>query len=210
MSRVRYVSVGVLLAALLGGGIFLLTKNHPAGEQETVSGSDKTKGPAGARIQIVEYSDFQCPSCRQAQPVLARFIADHPGEIRLAFRHFPLAGHPWSALAHQAAECANQSGRFWDYHDRLFAEQSRWSASASSPVETFLHYAADLGLDLDAFASCLTDARIGEKILQEKTRGDKIKITATPTFFINGKRLVGPQELQGKGREMIIENVRKK
>ena len=124
------------------------------------------------------------------------------GQIRLAYRHFPLPGHRWSALAHQAAECAHRQGRFWEYHDRLYAEQTQWSLSLD-PTETFLRYAGDLGLDLDAFAVCLGDAGVGREILLEKNEGERLKITATPTFFIRRERVVGPRELEMKGEALI-------
>ena len=198
----RYLGVGLVLILGLGGGIFFVNVHRPVPKPTPVLPTEKIKGPLQAPIQIIEYSDFQCPACRQAQAELSRIMAAHPNQIELVFRHFPLPGHQWSGLAHQAAECAHEQGRFWDYHYRLYAQQLEWG-EAASPAEIFLQDARDLGLDLDRFAACLGDVQVGRKVLADKSDGERLKITATPTFFINGERVVGPRELQMKGDALI-------
>ena len=202
----RYAFAGVLIIACVSGGIFWF-KARQATHTAAVSGTDmKVQGPADAPIKIIEYSDFQCPACQRAGTTLAQFFAAYPGKIQLFFRHFPLSSHTWSPLAHQAAECASEAGHFWEYHDRLYSEQAIWS-NLSNPTETFLKFAGDLNLDLDRFAACLTDQKIARRILEEKQQGESLQIKSTPTFFINGERVVGPIELQIRGENLIRQTL---
>lgn len=205
--NIRYLLMGVILAGGIVGGVLLLKKNQPAIPVVQASSAPETKvrGPKDAKVQIIEYSDFQCPACQRAQAAIQNVLAAYPNEVRLIFRHFPLSGHIWSGISHQAAECANEAGRFWDYHDRLYAEQSKWSGP-TNPTGTFLIYARDMGLDLDKFAACLTDQRITRRIIEEKQKGDSLKVSSTPTFFIQEERLVGPVEFQTKA-ETIVRKV---
>ena len=130
-------------------------------------------------------------------------MGEFPGKVRIIFRHFPLAGHPWSPLAHRAAECANKAGHFWDYYDRLYNEQQNWSGMAN-PTQTFFEYAKDYGMNLDQFAQCIVNPETTQIILKERQEGERLKITSTPTFFINGdNRFAGAVELQNKGIEFI-------
>ena len=200
----RYFAAGVILTALLVGGIFLLKKNRPVVPHKlsAVAASAKIRGPENAPVQIVEYSDFQCPACQRAQSSLNRFLADYEGKIQLVFRHYPLPGHVWAGIAHQAAECANEQGRFWEYHDRLYAEQKKWSGP-EMPMETFLRYGRDLGLNLDRFGACFADQNVVKRIQNEKKGGVNLQVNSTPTFFINGERLVGPVDLEMKGENVI-------
>ncbi len=200
----RYVVAGILLVGLLAGGVVWMRYSKykaplpPAAQAHET----KVKGPAQAKIQIVEYSDFQCPACQRAQQALNQLLQSYPDQIQLSFYHFPLPNHAWSGVAHQAAECAHQMGQFWPYHDRLYGEQAKWSGP-SDPTETFLRYAQDLGLPLDPFASCLADPKIKRKILAEKARGESLEVKSTPTFLINGERVVGPIDLEVKGDALI-------
>lgn len=193
----------VVLMALVGGFFFLRQKYSGTAvfTPDKVSGG-RLRGPQTAPVEIVEFSDFQCPACKKAQPVLADLLARYPDQVKLIFKHFPLRGHPWALLAHQAAECAHREGRFWDYHDRLYAEQEHWSKS-TNPAEDFLRYAREVGLELEPFASCLTREEVRQAILADKREGQKLKISSTPTFFINGTRIVGHVELKREGEKIM-------
>ena len=201
--NIRYLLIGVVLTAGIAGGIFLMKKNQPVmpGVQATVP-ETKLRGAANAKVQIIEYSDFQCPACQKAEAPIQRVLSTYPNDVQLVFRHFPLPGHLWSGVAHQAAECANEAGRFWDYHDRLYAEQSKWSGTVN-PTETFLTYARDMGFNLHKFAACLSDQTITRRIIDEKQKGNSLKVSSTPTFVIQGERLVGPVEFDTKAEVVI-------
>lgn len=200
----KYMTTGVILVAVLAGGIlFMRSRNGvsslPAPETGQVL---RAKGPADAPVQIIEYSDFECPACQKAQPVLDQILKDYPGKIRIIYHHFPLAGHRWAALAHQAAECMNEQGMFWPYHDRLYAEQEQWS-KLPNPSETFLRYAVDLGVPVEIFADCMMSEKVRRRIIEEKSQGESLKVQSTPTFFIGDLRAVGHIELQAQGRKKI-------
>lgn len=199
----KYAAVGIILTLLLVGGVLFIRQTKPvAHEIPKHTDTVKSKGPVDAPIQIVEYSDFQCPSCRNAGKVLSKIFVDYPGQIRLVFRHFPLAMHRWSQLAHQAVECAGIQGQFWPYHDKMFNEQEKWSIEVD-PTETFLRYASSMNLNIDTFVSCMEDPKVRETIMADKSKGEFIQVNSTPTFFINGERFVGPMDLEKKGIPMI-------
>lgn len=195
----RYGLTGLVLTALLVGSVFFARlANPPLPSSRLAANFPRAKGPVDAPIQIIEYSDFQCPACGKAQPLLARLLAEYPEKIRLIYQHFPLDGHPWSGLAHQTAECAAQQNRFWSLHDQLYAEQSDWSKSPESPLETFMKYAAGGGVDLPTFSQCLTDPNVTKKIREEKLAGEDLGVRSTPTFFVNGEAVVGELKLREK------------
>lgn len=204
----RYLFAGAVLIAVLISGVVMARsvmlpseKNEtalPAGEGQ----QEKVKGSPSASVEIIEYSDFQCPACRTAQDVLRTLLTKYPGKVRIVFRHFPLAGHQWSAIAHHAAECANRQGRFWDYQDMLFAKQPEWSLP-ENPTAKFIGYAKDSGLNLDPFAACLSDQSVQEIVVREKAMGKESQVTSTPTFFVNGVRAVGHIQLAALAEKVL-------
>lgn len=201
----RTLATGIIVIAVLVSGILWLRQGRGRrlgplfARQEAYA---KVKGPADAPVQIVEYSDFQCPACMKAQPSLNAILQEYPGKIRLTFFHYPLPMHPWAGIAHQAAECANRQGKFWEFHDRVYREQPVWSVAANAS-ELLISYAKDAGVDLDAFGACLSNAEVTRKILGERARGQGLQVASTPTFFINGERVVGQAELDANGRNII-------
>ncbi len=204
MKNSRYVLTGMILIGVLVAAVLLVKKNQPE-SAATVSPADlKTKGPKAAPIQIVEYSDFECPACARAEASVQKVMADpaFSGKIRFVYRHFPLSGHRWSGLAHQAAECANEQRKFWEYHDKLYADQSIWS-QMENPTENFIRYAKELNLTMENFGFCLANPEIHHRIMEEKKTGEDLQIRSTPTFFVNGERLVGPLELEMRAPDMI-------
>lgn len=156
---------------------------------------DPALGRAEAPVVIVEFSDFQCPYCarfaQQTFPQLKREYID-TGKVRLVFRDFPLSFHQNAALAAEAAQCAHEQGRFWEYHDRLFAGQGEWSGSANAG-QVFAGYAEGLGLDGARFRECLSSKRYAAEVQKDFNDGKGYGVTGTPTFFINGVKLVGAQ-----------------
>lgn len=203
MKNGRYVFVGILLMAVMAGSVFYIRKIRPMAPVTMETGG-KTLGPSGAPVQIVVYSDFQCPACQKGELVIQKMMSlpEFSGKIHLTFRHYPLPVHRWAGLAHQAAECAHKEGKFWDYHHKLYAEQAIWSAQ-NNPTEAFLRYAKEIGLPLDAFALCLASPEIRSQVLKDQSKGDNLRIQSTPTYFINGERVVGPMELVQQGDPMI-------
>lgn len=180
---------------ILIGAIAILRHFKPSG---SLAADDlaKSKGPLRAVVQIIEFSDFQCPACRVAQQTLSELANLYPEKVRVTFQHFPLEGHKWSGLAHQAAECAAAQKQFWPYHDRLYAEQAAWTVAIENPLESLLRYAKDTGMDLDPFSRCLGDGQVNQRIRQEKATGVGLGVRSTPSFFVNGKMVVGSTTLK--------------
>ncbi len=146
-------------------------------------------GPAHAPITIVEFSDFQCPYCQQSVRIFKELRHMYGEKIRLVYRDYPGPNHPYAPQAAEAARCAGEQGKFWEYHDLLFGRQSPGKAW------DFVALAKELGLQLNVFDSCLNSERFREEITRDLQDGLKLGITSTPTFFINGRPLVGAQPL---------------
>lgn len=143
-------------------------------------------GPADAPLQIVEFGDFSCPYCRQAVPALRQFLAAHPGQVRLVYRHFPLADvHPRAQAAAIAAVCANDQGKFWLYHDKLFMNQERHQE------DDLVKYAGETGLNMPLWQSCRRAAAAARVVSDDFQAGLSLGVDGTPTFFINGARVAG-------------------
>ncbi|MGZ8532966.1 MAG: thioredoxin domain-containing protein [Candidatus Binatia bacterium] len=156
----------------------------------TVDGSP-FKGPAKAPVTIVEFSDFHCPFCRRVIPTLAQLESQYGEKIKLVFRDFPIESlHPGATKAHEAARCANEQGKFWLYHDKLFAGPSN-----ASP-ELFNGLAKELGLDAVAFETCLGSGKYQAAIKQDIEEGNRAGVTGTPAFFINGRLISGAQPVE--------------
>ena len=160
----------------------------PAGLADSLVGPGTlVKGPPDAPITIVEFSDFQCPFCASAQPVLKQVLEAYPNDVKLVFRHFPLERHPEAKIAAEAAECAARQGKFWEYHDRLFA-----SPSAISVIHLGV-IAEEVGLDRPTFSTCLETGASRTRVNEDLERGVRAGVTATPTFFVNGRMVEGAQ-----------------
>jgi predicted DsbA family dithiol-disulfide isomerase len=144
-----------------------------------------SKGAADAPITLVEYSDFQCPYCARVTPTLERLRERYGDQLRLVFRDFPLPMHKDASKAHEAAACAGDQERFWELHDKLFANQR------SLQVADLKRYAADAGLSADAFAQCLDSGRKADGLRQAVAEGARFGVSGTPTFFVNGRMLSG-------------------
>jgi protein-disulfide isomerase len=153
------------------------------------------KGPATAPVTLVEFTDFHCPFCKQVQPTLDQLLAKYTGKVKLVYRDFPIDQlHPQARRAHEAARCANDQGKFWPYHDRLYA-----NAPKGSP-EDLKAYAQEVGLDLPAFEQCFSSRKYQAAVQQDEDAGIRAGVTGTPAFFVNGRLLSGAQPLESFAR----------
>ena len=142
-------------------------------------------GTDGAPVTIVEFSDFQCPYCRQVQPTVKRLMAEYEGKVKLVFRDFPLRNiHPQAQKAAEAAQCAAEQKKFWPYHDKLFT-------AASLQIDDLKKYAHELELNVEQFAACLDSNKYVGGIDADMQAGQNAGVNATPTFFVNGYPLSG-------------------
>jgi protein-disulfide isomerase len=153
-----------------------------------VSADDPVIGPASAPVTLVEFSDFQCPFCQRVAPTLKQVKDKYGDKVRVVWKDFPLTQiHPQAFKAGEAAHCAADQGKFWEYHDQLFANQQ-----ALQPTDLKKH-AADLGLDAGAFATCLDTSKYGERVRDGVAEGSRLGVNSTPTIYINGRVLSGAQ-----------------
>ena len=149
----------------------------------------QVRGPDQAPVTIVEFSDFQCPFCRSAIPALQELLRQYPSGVRWVFKNYPLEFHPDSLLAHKAALAAGEQGKFWEMHDLIFAHQG------GIKRDDLLQRASQLGLDMKRFVADLDGNRFQTVIDEDKAEGSRLGVTGTPTFFVNGKRMVGMRPL---------------
>jgi len=159
----------------------------PDRPRKVFDGSGPGRGPANARVTIVEFADFQCPYCSKASDVVKKVAAEYPADVRVVFRHFPLANHPLAPRAAEASACANEQGKFWEYHDHLFANPRDLDETALKA------HAVTLGLEVKAFVDCLESGRMKALVEKDRRAGEAAGVSGTPAFFVNGLPLAGAQ-----------------
>src|SRR5215471_10043156 len=147
------------------------------------AGPSVQRGPADAKVTIVEYSDFQCPFCARVQDTLARVLKEYDGQVRLVWKDNPLPMHQGAFSSAQAARAAGEQGRFWEMHDLLFANQGKLGR------EDLEAYAAQLKLDMAAFRGAMSGDRIARDVKADGAEAKQFGVVGTPTFFINGRPL---------------------
>lgn len=149
-----------------------------------------SRGPEDAEITIVEFSDFECPFCRRFHDQTYQDLLEaYPGKIRFVYRNLPLTSiHPNAMPAAIASLCANDQNAYWEFHDKLFSNEALGET-------TYVQYAADLGLDVDTFTSCLSSGKHDDFISQDMDFSIGLGVQSTPTFFVNGLAIVGAQPL---------------
>ena len=167
------------------------------------AGRPEKGGGAKAPVTIVEFSDYQCPFCQRAESVVDQVMQAYGNKVRLVFRDFPLPIHPQARPAAEAASCANAQGKFWEYHAKLFANQSALGD------DKLKEYAQDVGLDPAKFEECLTRKPFSAAIDKDMSEAAKLGINGTPAFFINGRLLSGAQPFE-KFKEVIDEELHAK
>lgn len=144
------------------------------------------RGPATAPVTIVEFADFECPFCGAFYPTLKMVEKNYANRVRMVYRQFPLTNmHPNAQKAAEASLCANEQGRFWEYHDSLFSDQSRLD------VPSLKQRAQALGLNAATFYTCLDSGKQAEAVQKDRDDARKIGVNSTPTVFINGRLLSG-------------------
>ncbi len=154
-----------------------------------MTGDHPQRGSDNASITIVEYSDFQCPYCRQAEGSLRQVLRKYGDRVRLVYMDFPLPFHQHAMEAAMAARCADEQGQFWAYHDALFENGSGLSTPALKAA------AAGLGLDRARFDTCLDDHKYQSAVVADRTQGETAGANGTPYFIVNGHSMNGAQPL---------------
>jgi len=159
---------------------------------------DPVLGNANAKVTIIEFGDYQCPSCRlfwrEIEPRLKKEYID-TGKVKFVFRDFPIQQiHPEATIAAMAAQCAADQGKYWEYHDRIFRQQDRGSDEVVRfKAADLKKWGADIRLDPAAFNACVDSTRYQDEVAKDYADGIAVGIQGTPTFFINGRLVGGAQ-----------------
>ena len=180
----RLESLGATCGRLLFASVGLVAAMGVA-EANSVEAAAKRLGPDSAPVQIVVYSDFECPFCAVLQPTLAQLLAKRPADVALEFRHFPLSFHPHAQLAHEAAEFAARHGKFWEFHDRLFANRRALDRGS------LLSHASAVGLDRERLAASLDSGEFRTAIEASIAQGSRDGVSGTPAMVVNGRLVSG-------------------
>ena len=168
----------------------------------SVAATGPSRGPATAPVTIVEFSDFQCPFCQRLLPSLDEVRAKYGDKVRIVFRQYPLSMHQNAQKAAEAALCAHEQGKFWELHDAMFADQNALG------VEQLKATAAALGLEADAFNSCLDSGKSAAAVQADLKDGAAAGVDGTPAMFVNGRFLNGAVPLEQISR-LIDDELRR-
>jgi len=158
--------------------------------QKVAAAGHPSKGPTDAPIELIEFSDFQCPFCQRANPTVDQVLKTYGNKIHFVYRHYPLPNHPNARPAAEAASCAGDQGRFWEYHDQLFANGSRLTDA------DLKQHAVTAGLDASKFNACLDSHKFKGEVDKDVAEGNQAGVSGTPAFFINGRALEGAQPFE--------------
>ncbi len=197
-SSIIWVSTAIILAVLvlivsrLAGSVGD-TGDYVLGDAKTITASDWVRGNKAAKVILVEYSDFQCPACAAYYPAVEQLIEDLGSKFTFVYRHFPLQQHVNARPAAMAAETAGKQGKFWEMYSLIFNNQIAWSNSAVA-TELFEGYARQLELDLIRYALDLKDPILKTKVEADFQSGLVLGVNSTPTFYLNGKKLIVPRD----------------
>lgn len=166
--------------------------------------SARVKGERNAKIRITEFMDFQCPACAQGAVYLKKIMQEHPQAIRLEMKYFPLHNHPHAFLSARYAECAAHQGKFWVFHDYLIERQANWSRLADAKP-AFDLIAREVGLNPKDVDACLRGGKADAVIQNSKAEGDTLGVRSTPTYYVNGRMVVGVKNLEMELNKLLAE-----
>lgn len=195
----KRVGLWVGLVVVIGAataGLFVMAGNSgssggPVASVDRVADGDWVSGNRESKTVLVEFSDLQCPACKAFFPAVKKLAKNHPDDLAIVYRHFPLKQiHRNAQRAAQFAEAAGLQSKFWEFHDKLFDEQSDWS-SAGDPSSKFRDYASALGLDSAKLATDANTQAAKDAVAADVKSGNAAAVNATPTFFLNGQRVSG-------------------
>jgi protein-disulfide isomerase len=201
MTRTRWIIFAVLCLGILG--LILVTNKKDSGSNwsgdatKIISAgpiADHVFGSAAQKVTLIEYGDYQCPGCESVYPTLKSVTDKYKDNLTFIFRNMPLTNlHPNALAAATAAEAAGLQGKYYEYHDALYDNQSAWKdASANDRTSTFETYAKQLGLDVNRFKSDLSNSQVTDKINRDRATAKTFDVTSTPTVILNGQKV--PQD----------------
>ncbi|OHB17863.1 MAG: hypothetical protein A2913_01130 [Parcubacteria group bacterium RIFCSPLOWO2_01_FULL_40_65] len=208
------IPIAIIIAgALIAGAVFYSNSssslktanpsdNQPTAKVEVSADDDPFLGFENAKVVIIEFSDFQCPFCRSfwrdtLSQIKEKYIASGKS-VKFVYRDFPLSFHPMAQKYAEAAECAEEQGKYWEMHDKIFEEQEKLGQGTISAfdIDDVKKWAGELGLNAPNFNQCLDSGKYAAEVKKDFDDGSKAGVSGTPTFFVNGEVLVGAQPIQ--------------
>lgn len=174
------------------------TKSEFSGDAKQLQSDDHIRNGKDKKVTLIEYGDFQCPSCGAYYPILKSLEQSHGNEVSFVFRHFPLSSiHPNAFAAARAAEAAGKQGEFFVMHDKLYETQQIWGQAAGNQQGLFEKYAEELNLNIEQFKKDYASEEVAARINRDISSGKQFKITGTPTFVLNGQKITTPRDQAG-------------
>ncbi|MHC9046606.1 DsbA family protein [Microbacterium saperdae] len=195
--KATLIAIAVAIVLLIVGIVFAINQRAAAPEPQageklqTVRTDSHVLDQGGAdAVTVVEFLDFECEACGAFYPIVEELRETYAGDITYVVRYFPLPGHINSTQAALAAEAAAQQDRFEDMYHRLFETQAQWGEGPEETPEVFRAFAEDLGLDMDAYDAAIADPATLQRVESDKADGEKLGVSSTPSFFIDGEAVV--------------------
>lgn len=188
MSKQFLAILAAIILVFAGIVIFSGNKSNSSGKAG-VTPTQHIEGQGKAGVTLVEYGDYECPFCGQYYPIVKQVQAEYNQQLFFQFRNFPLTSlHPNAFAGARAAEAAGLQNKFWEMHDLLYENQTQWSG-ASDPTPFFNQYAQQLGLNVTQFKTDYASGKVNDLINADMAAGNKLGISGTPTFFLDGKQI---------------------
>ncbi|TLM83277.1 disulfide bond formation protein DsbA [Pseudarthrobacter sp. NamE2] len=211
------IAIWTILAFLLAAGVIwyaVVSTNKPtpaapqAGDVQLMrENSHRVTNPVTEKAQLVEFLDFECESCRSAEPLVQKLKQEYGDRITFIHRYFPLPGHANSGTAALAVEAAAQQGKYEQMAAKLFETQPQWGEKQDSQATLFRTYAEELGLDMSQYDTEVAAEETKERIRQDIADGKALGVTGTPTFFLDGEKLILDSEAQFR---QLLDNASQK
>lgn len=204
MNKTGWIIFVAVVIALIGGLVAWTRISNPpidisnvnidtviGANSQNGSIADHAKGSTENKVVLVEYGDFQCPACSTLNERISTLVDEYDSKLTFVFRNFPLTSiHPNARAASAAAEAAGLQGKYWEMHDLLYKSQDSWSnLDGTRRTEAFNDYAVSLDLDMEAFKRDVASSAVNQKISFDQAIARKLNVSATPTFYLNGKEL---------------------
>ncbi len=204
-SDMKFVGGIVVASVLLLAGIFVFSKKNSDANTDVakhisassledagqmVRPDSYRKGNVNGKVTLVEFGDYQCPACKAAEPEVTKIVEDYSEKLNFVFRHFPLPSHSYSQVVATAVEAAGAQEKYWEMHSKLFETQDEWaSASIGRIVDLMVGYATEIGIDAERFRTALVERQFDEKIGRDLADAEKIGVSSTPSFYVNGNKV---------------------
>lgn len=204
--KIRNISIGIAIVIVIAGlGLVYYFSNKPP--TPIASDDDPYLGGKDAKVVINEFSDFQCPACKSAAPIVRQLASEYGDKIKIIFNNFPLSSHPLSFKAAVAGECAFAQNKFWEFYDLLFSNEGDWE-NTSDPTSIFKDIAKKVGLDENTFSECLNSKATEDRVNYDIREGESRRVLATPTFFVNDQKIQGAASLD-EFKKVVDEELNK-